>query len=94
MTYDGSFVEGELEGYGHALFTSGDTYNGDFVKSKFNGYGSYKYTDGLVVCQEGHFPVDHRLLRQWEVLQVRPERVPRWPRVCWRDELRCPARPR
>ncbi len=51
MTYEGSFLDGELEGEGQAIFTSGDTYTGSFSKSRFHGYGHYKYVEGLEVTQ-------------------------------------------
>jgi len=49
MSYEGEFVDGELEGIGKVTFHSGDLYEGSFVKSMFNGYGNYKYADGLRV---------------------------------------------
>ncbi len=50
MTYEGEFVEGEIEGEGKANFVTGDCYEGRFYKSKFHWYGHYKYADGLEVC--------------------------------------------
>lgn len=49
MTYEGFFIDGEIEGVGKSHFNSGDNYAGHYSKSKFNGYGFYKHSDGLEV---------------------------------------------
>ena len=49
MTFEGEFIEGEIEGEGKTIFNIGDNYSGHFSKSKFHGYGHYKYFDGLEV---------------------------------------------
>ena len=44
--YAGSFVEGEKEGYGCMVFSSGNYYEGEFSKGRMEGWGEYILVDG------------------------------------------------
>lgn len=49
--YEGTLVNGVIEGYGVLTFQTGETYIGSFKSGKYNGYGTYKNNQGTVLLQ-------------------------------------------
>jgi len=45
-TYKGSFVNGEIEGYGSRTFANGTQYSGEFHRGEFFGQGMFASKDG------------------------------------------------
>lgn len=51
--YKGNFVDGQISGYGHRKFISGNIYQGEMINGIRNGRGKFSYANGDVY--EGHY---------------------------------------
>ena len=53
LEYQGTFENGQIEGYGILKWKNGDIYEGQVKGGKMHGYGKYKYSNGKVY--KGYF---------------------------------------
>ncbi|ORX55307.1 histone H3 K4-specific methyltransferase SET7/9 N-terminal domain-containing protein [Piromyces finnis] len=45
-TYEGEWVNDEINGKGKIEYANGNSYEGDWLNNKYNGTGTYRWSDG------------------------------------------------